>query len=393
MAGIDDDAPFSLVRGGASYRFQRAVGLIPADGLGIGRRLAVGLAITWLPVVVLAAIDRRLFEGTVPDPLLRHFGVHARCLVAIPMFLVAEAVVDRYLPFLVHYFATSGLVDAETLPRFRAVLRSGERLRDSRLGLAITVGLVVLSIGAAASSPQDVHEVAWAVDGSEGHRYLLAAGLWYLFVTRPIFLFLLVQWLWRLFILAAVLRAIAKLDLRLVPTHPDGSGGLGFLQTVPSTFAPVVLGISAVFAATLGHEVMYHEVHVKDLYVTMGSFVAIVVLIFLAPLGVFSANLRQLRRRGLLEYGALAGRQGRLVDDRWIRGKELGDQPLLAAPELGPVADVISMYEAVERIQPTPFRRGPVVAVAAAAALPLVAVLAIEVPVSQFLLKILQSLV
>jgi hypothetical protein len=387
----DEDLEFSLVRGGALYRFQRAVGLIPPDGLGVGRRVAVLLAITWVPVVAFAAIDRRLFEGAAADPLLRHFGVHARCLVAIPLFLAGELAVERFLPILIRYFRVSGLVGADMAARFREVLRRTEALRDSWWVPVSLLAAVAVGISYVARDPLAVHEVTWAIDESAERPYILFAGYWYLFVSRPIFVLLLVQWLWRVVLVAILFRRITALGLDLVPTHPDNAAGLGFLENAPTTFVPVVFGMSAVFAATQGHEVLYHGVHVDNLYLPMGVYAAIVIVVFLAPLLPFSGPLRRLKRRALLEYGALVGGQGRLVDRRWIRGEDV-DAPVLSAPEIGPVADAITLYDAVSQIRPAPFRKGPVIALAVAALLPMVPVLAIEVPIKALLLKVLGSL-
>jgi hypothetical protein len=38
-SSVTDTGEFSLVRGDWPFRLQRAVGLIPADGLGVGRRV------------------------------------------------------------------------------------------------------------------------------------------------------------------------------------------------------------------------------------------------------------------------------------------------------------------------------------------------------------------
>lgn len=390
---IDDDIDFSLVRGGVLYHLQNKIGLIPPGQLAIGPRLLLLVGITWLPVVLLAAIDRRLLpDANVADPLLRHFGVHARCLIAIPMFLIAELAVDRYLPIAIRYFRVSGLVDDATLPRFREVLRRIERLRDSYRSLLLILALVVLGVGYGVLRPLEVHEVIWAVTGPSDRPYLELAGYWYLFVTRPIFVLLLMRWLWRVLLVGILFLRIGALDLRLVATHPDQAAGLGFLEVVPVLFAPVVFGMSAVVAATLGHEVLYHGTHVNTLYLPLGVFVAMIVAIFVAPLMFFSGNLRRLKRRALLQYGTLVAHHGRQVERRWIRGEPVEDE-MLSAPELGPVADTISMYDAVARIRPTPFRRGPVMALAVAALLPMIPVLAIEVPLRDLLLKVLQSLV
>jgi hypothetical protein len=47
------------------------------------------------------------------------------------------------------------------------------------------------------------------------------AGWWHVFVSLPIFQFLMVRWLWRYLIWCRLLWRISRLDLQLIPTHPD----------------------------------------------------------------------------------------------------------------------------------------------------------------------------
>jgi hypothetical protein len=69
------------------------------------------------------------------------------------------------------------------------------------------------------------------------------------------------------------------------------------------------------------------------------------------------------------------------------------DKGLLDAPELGPVTDTGSMYEAVARIKPLPLGKQSLLAVVAPALLPMIPVVAIEVPVKDTLLKLLVALI
>jgi hypothetical protein len=86
------------------------------------------------------------------------------------------------------------------------------------------------------------------------------------------------------------------------------------------------------------------------------------------------------------------GEHGRLVQKRWILGEFVEDKGLLAAPELGPVTDAVSMYETIEHIRPIPFSRQSLVAIVAPALVPMIPVFAIEVPVKDALLKLLAVL-
>jgi hypothetical protein len=211
-------------------------------------------------------------------------------------------------------------------------------------------------------------------------------------VARPIFLALISAWLWRLVLLFLLLKRIAALDLAIVPTHPDRAGGLGFLEKLPMAFSLFAFAISAVVASRLAHEVIYHDVHVQSLKLLVAVFLIVLVLLCLAPLLVFIPTLAEAKRRAMLEYSILVGEHGRLVRRRWILRETLDDQSLLDAPEIGPVADTLSLYSAVASMRVLPIGKSAVLAVALPAAIPMLALFAIEVLVKDLLLKILGTL-
>ena len=84
----------SLFRDDLPFRAQRAIGLIPASGLGVGRRALLLALVTYVPIAVWAALtDRAVVSSLHPgEALLQHFGVTVRCLVAIPLLVIAEGV-------------------------------------------------------------------------------------------------------------------------------------------------------------------------------------------------------------------------------------------------------------------------------------------------------------
>jgi hypothetical protein len=77
----------------------------------------------------------------------------------------------------------------------------------------------------------------------------------------------------------------------------------------------------------------------------------------------------------------------------WILGQPVEDKGLLKAPDLGPVADTITMYEAVKRIKPVPLGKQSLLAIIIPALLPMIPVLAIKVPVKDTLLRLLGILI
>jgi hypothetical protein len=140
----DDDAAveFSLVRGDLFFRMQRAIGLIPVEGLGIVRRVLLAVLVTWVPLVAAAA--SRLWPGGVDEPLLQHFGVHVRYLLAVPLFIVEDAVVHRVFGEIFPYFVRSGLVTAADRPRFVAIVQDAGAWRDGLIVALIALPMLPL---------------------------------------------------------------------------------------------------------------------------------------------------------------------------------------------------------------------------------------------------------
>jgi hypothetical protein len=66
---------------------------------------------------------------------------------------------------------------------------------------------------------------------------------------------------------------------------------------------------------------------------------------------------------------------------------------MLGAPEIGPVADTVALYESVSRMRVVPFSRGSILPLAAATAAPMVPVFATQMPLKEVILKLVAPLV
>jgi hypothetical protein len=181
--------------------------------------------------------QRKLLPGEVPEPLLQHFGVHARFLVSLPLLLVAEATVQASLRRVLPQFLSRGLVDDAMRPAFREILDRGAALRSSKLALAgmlaLVFGWAVVGFGGSG----DMHEMVWTHQaGAQGADFGI---LRFSFVSRPLYTLVLLAWIWRIVVLSITFGRISRLDLKLAPTHPDRTGGLGFLEQLPVGMAPL----------------------------------------------------------------------------------------------------------------------------------------------------------
>jgi hypothetical protein len=124
----------------------------------------------------------------------------------------------------------------------------------------------------------------------------------------------------------------------------------------------------------------------------MVALALILVLLFLAPNLAFGSLLRRTKRAALYQYGTLVRRQGRLVHERWVEGKPVEDDGLLSAPELGPIADLNTAYDAVARMRTVPIGLPSVGAVLVPALIPMLPVLAVEVPIKELLKGLAKAL-
>ncbi len=154
-------------------------------------------------------------------------GTHARYLLAAPLLVLAEIECGRQLSATVRHFVDTGMVltgnaSALTPPSHRPVGSSIPMLQKCVIVALPTLSWVVTII----SLPTD-HIPAWHRSSGAVPVYSLA-GWWHVLVSLPLLLVLVLGWLWRLSIWTRLLWLIARLNLRLVASHPDHAAGLAF---------------------------------------------------------------------------------------------------------------------------------------------------------------------
>ena len=193
-------------------------------------------------------------------------------------------------------------------------------------------------------------------------------------------------------LLAVTLKGIAKLDLVIVPTHPDRAGGLGFVERCPAAFGIVAFVSAMVIAGGWAHDAEFHNLDVHSLFPMMGVALVVALVVYLSPYLAFAGPLGRAKKQGLLDYGALVARHGAAVRSKWILGDAKEKEPVLSAPEIGPVADTVSLYEAVQRMRPIPLGKAAVLAIAVPVLIPFIGVLALQIPMKELLQGLLKGL-
>ena len=223
----------------------------------------------------------------------------------------------------------------------------------------------------------------WYATPAPDGATLSLAGMWYGFVSLPLFQFLLCRWYFRLFIWTRFLWQVSRIELSLVPTHPDRVGGLGFLANTAYAFAVLAVAHGAMVAGVVANRIFYLGASLTQFKVEIAVVVVFVLLLLLGPLLVFTFQLAQAKRTGLREYGTLAERYVREFDAKWLRGGAPRDEPLIGSGDIQSLADLGNSYEVVRTMRIAPITRDAILRLSAATLVPIVPLLLTMMPLEE----------
>jgi len=370
---LQEPTDFSLVLGGPIFQFFRKSHLA-GDGLQLlHRRLLVITFLAWIPLLILAAVNPSVGE-TGRLAFFHDVEVHTRFLLALPILVAAELIVHSRLRPVVRRFVERGIVLPNDLPRFHNAVNSAVRLRDSvAVELGILLFLYPLSLWLWSERPSIVSSTWYGTPGSPWH--LTAAGFWYVFVSIPILRFILFRWYLRIFIWFRFLWQVSRIDLHLIPTHPDRAAGLAFLGKSAYAFGPILFAQGAMLAGVVAERVLYRGQSLISFKVQIAGFVVFFFFFFLGPLLMFTPRLAQAKRKGLADYGLLAQRYVENFEQKWVARDPSHSEDLLGTSDIQSLADLGNGFAMVRDMRPIPFWLEDVSRLAAATAAPLVPLL------------------
>jgi hypothetical protein len=364
---LDKLYDFSLVLGGPTYQFFRKSHLA-GDALEmLYRRLIIITLLAWLPLLLLSTISSS--TGSVGRLSFFHdVEVHVRFLVALPVLIAAELIVHSRIRPVVHRFVERRIVILQDLPRFERAINSAVSFRNSipiELGLLLlvyTLGLWLWRSRIAIVAP-----TWYALPGGRWH--LTPAGVWYVFVSIPILQFLLLRWYLRLIIWFRFLWQVSRIDLNLVPTHPDRCAGLAFLGRSAYAFGPVLFAQGAMLAGLVAARVLYRGESLTSFKLQIGGFIVFFVVAILGPLVMFTPGMARAKRKGLADYGLLAQRYVESFEQKWVLGHPA--EQLLGSADIQSLGDLGNCYAVVSEMRSIPFGLQDITRLAVATAAPL----------------------
>jgi AcrR family transcriptional regulator len=381
---------FSIVLGGPLFQLFRKAHLT-GDALELVRhRIIIISLFTWLPLLVLSALEGQLLGGSAAVPFLQDLDIHIKFLIIVPLLIVAELVVHQRMRFVVKQFLERNLIAENDLPRFDAAIASAFRLRNSVLAEVLLIAFVyVVGVLIIWRQYASLATATWyAVPTEEGLKLSLS-GVWYGYVSLPVFQFLLMRWYFRIFIWTRFLWQVSRIDLSLIPTHPDRVGGLGFLSNTVFAFTPLAVAHGCLVAGFIANRIFYLGAALPQFKIEIVALVVFVLCMVLGPLLLFAPQLAEAKRRGNREYGTLAERYVREFDAKWLRGGAPADEPLVGSGDIQSLADLSNSFEVVRTMRIAPVTKEAFVQLVVATLAPVVPLALTMMPVEELLKKLI----
>jgi hypothetical protein len=354
------------------------------------RAVLFGL-VTWVPLAFLTAAEGT-FMGT-GWTFSRDLGAYARFLLAGPLLVAMEPWIDRQLSSAIVEWRTSELVPPDRQPVFDRFLARVHRWRSSSqpevILLVLAYGLTLVGL---AAKTRRVAE-PWLFGGDAPGR-LSWAGWWWLLVAGPLFLHLCLRWLWRFAVWTASLLRLATLPLRLFGTHADCMGGLLGVVKHHHVFTLVPLALSMVATGASANTIFHRGRTLAELRQQEIFFAAILLVIFVGPLLVFTPLLVRARRVAADRYGAVAAHHAAHLEDQ-IDAALAVDQrtrPRLSDDLLESEANLAQSFDGLLKMSAFPVTRSSLLMFAAATVGPLLLLELTAVPARELLLGVKELL-
>ena len=159
-------------------------------------------------------------------------------------------------------------------------------------------------------------------------------------VSQPLFLLLILTWLWRQLLWIRALWVLSRFNLRMVAGHPDGVCGLRFTVASLHAFTGVAFALGTIVAGQVAEGVLNsgQPIAAYRHHVLATAVLSLVVLA--GPLVVFRRTLLRAHVEGLFEYGRLATEMGRQFESRWIGAQVPVEEDVLSRPDFSAAIDL-----------------------------------------------------
>ena len=312
--------------------------------------VGVAVAFAWVPLALLSMLrGGGSFQSFVTD-----FATQSRFLIIIPVLILsAPALHERRSQVAKHIEIF--LVPRDEYSNFHDDWTLSDKLRNSwsaRILIAALVYGTVIWLDRYLS-PNGAEFTNWWKGGG-GLRFMSPAGTWAAVVSYPIVMYLLLLWLWRQGLWLRFLRSTTRLKLQLVAAHPDGLGGLGFLEGALRGQLPFVFCLGVGLAGAVANRIFHDGQKLAAFRHLPLILIGAVLLICAAPYFLFTSTLMRMRRHGIERYGALARAVGEQFEKKWLHRANSVDEDVLSVPDFSTTADLYGVVDNINNIRVIP---------------------------------------
>jgi hypothetical protein len=318
-------------------------------------RILLLVAIAWVPLVILSLIEGTLFATDITIPFVNDIVPYVRGLIVIPLLVMADNVIEPMMSRTLGYLQSSGIVPDSERQKLDSAADKMSRKMNSKFIQLILVILVVVVSWLLWSDYNfmwiDKGVTSWMLYIDDGIVDVGYAGTWFLLVTSPLVLFLLYRWLWRFLIWSIFLYRVSRIKLELYASHTDLAGGLGPIGGGQSLFVILFFIIASLLSSDLAGNLLYEGDELVQVKQVVVFFIIISVALILMPLLFFVKKLFVLKRKAIVEYGALQHRASCDFHNHWIKNKA---NDLVDSVQPSALADYGAVYEGISNMRMIP---------------------------------------
>jgi len=385
---VDD---LSFTESGLFHKLVSRLNLGGTSTKHITKRILFMIAITWLPLLVLTALQGLAFGNEVDVPFWKDFSIHSKLLIILPLLLFAEVSFDFRLKELTIQFFKSGILNEKDFGSFEEIKKKVKGLCDSIWPDIIMILIIIIIVLLSAYSLGADKISIWIFIPDQSNASISWAGLYGAIISLPFIQFLILRWLWRWLIWFIYFRKLARLPLKLNSAHPDMAGGLGFLGYPPGPFIQVVFAVAVLFSTAIAENIHFRHDMLQTYFPFMAVFAVLSILLNVMPLLVFIKPLATQRRKGIFEYSALIQEHHRQFDEKWLRSPH--ESALTGVADASSMADFNSSFDVVKKMKLVPYDIKIMVSSILIAILPILPLLAFEYNIMDLILKALKMLI
>jgi hypothetical protein len=358
-AEFSDTHPFSLFEGDLVSRAFAALGIGSYRAGDLVKQSLFLIGITWVPLALLAIVAEVHWIQPPGQNFFLDFAAYGQLLIGLPMFLIAERVIDGQTRDAARCFLTTGALAAGDATRLFHLNGQVERLRKQLWPELICIALGYI-ITAAWVVPEMYNDRdTWHAMGPIGQLQPLTwPGLLELGFVGPLTTYWWVRWSWKIGMWCWYLYRMSRLRLSLVASHPDKTGGIGFLSDAQTKFGIVILayGISNV-APTIGYKLALEgaTISVVAVWGIAVGFVIGAPLLFTIPLFMFTKQLYQTKARAMEMFQERSMERAKAFEDKWLKACSSGNYELMSGSDLAGLNALNQVYDHIHKMRVVPF--------------------------------------